>query len=110
MNEKNFKNSVFNKLFNYKENENKENALKKAIKDCRERDILREFLEKYAAEVFNMMITDWNLKDAKEVWQEEAKEEGFAEGEARGIAAVFDLLDKGIPVEEAKKILETQKL
>jgi len=69
----------------YKKAENKEDALIKAIKECRERDILKEFLEKHAAEVFNMLITDWNLKDAKEVWKEEAREEGIEEGIEQGI-------------------------
>jgi len=32
-----------------------------------------------------MLITDWNLKDAKEVWKEEAREEGIEEGIEQGI-------------------------
>jgi len=86
----------------YKNTGNKEDAVKKAIKECRERDILKEFLEKHSAEVFNMMITDWNLDDAKEVWQEEAREEAHAKGREEGHADVLDLIDQGLSADEIK--------
>jgi len=50
-------------------------AIKAAIKSCMERGILVYFLEKHASEVLNMLTTEWNWDDAKEVWQEEAREE-----------------------------------
>ena len=45
------------------------------LKFCQRHDILKEFLEIHASEVLNMLITEWNWDDAKEVWQEEAREE-----------------------------------
>jgi len=51
-------------------------GMKAAIEYCREHDILKEFLEKHSAEVFNMLLTEWKTEDAKEVWYAEGREEG----------------------------------
>jgi len=50
-------------------------AIKAAIKSCIKRGILVYFLEKHASEVLNMLTTEWNWDDAKEVWKEETLEE-----------------------------------
>jgi hypothetical protein len=50
-------------------------AIKEAVLYCRSHDILKEFLEKNASEVLNMLLTEWNWDDAKEVWQEESRED-----------------------------------
>lgn len=55
-------------------------AMKTAIKYCQEHDILKEFLEQHSAEVSNMLITEWNTEEAKEVWFEEGLEEGLEKG------------------------------
>jgi predicted transposase/invertase (TIGR01784 family) len=60
-------------------------AMMKAIDDCISQNVLKEFLERNASEVRNMLF-GWNWDTAKEVWQEEAREDGVAIGEARGIA------------------------
>ena len=57
-------------------------AIKKAIKDCIDQEILADYLKKHGSEVSNMLLQEWNLKDAKEVWQQEAKEEGKAESDS----------------------------
>jgi hypothetical protein len=44
---------------------------------------LKEVLEEHGSEVSNMLITEWNWEVAKEVWQEEAREEGVGIGEQR---------------------------
>jgi len=54
-------------------------AIKKAVIYCRNNDILKLFLEQNASEVMNMLITEWNWDDAKEVWQDEAREDGREE-------------------------------
>jgi hypothetical protein len=59
----------------------REEALKRAVKYGIEHNILRGFLTEHGSEVVNMLLTEWNWEDAKEVWQEEAR----AEGEVRGI-------------------------
>jgi len=69
-----------------KEFTNKEEAINEVIKYCHKRGILKEFLEIYGSEVLNMLLTEWNIEDAKEVWYEEAREDGLAEGVAKGRA------------------------
>ena len=67
-----------------RELKDKEAAMKAAIKYCREHDILKELLEHNAAEVFNMLITEWNTEDAKGVWYEDGLEDGLERGREEG--------------------------
>ncbi|MCL2102027.1 MAG: Rpn family recombination-promoting nuclease/putative transposase, partial [Fibromonadales bacterium] len=53
----------------------RENAIKAAIKTCISKNILLYFFEEHAFEVENMLLTEWNLKDALEVEREEALKE-----------------------------------
>ena len=55
-------------------------AMKRAIRYCRDNDILKAFLEKNGTEVINMLLTEWNMDDALAVRFEEGKEEGKEEG------------------------------
>ena len=71
-------------------------AMKAGIKYCLEHDILREFLEEHSTEVFNMLITEWNTEEAKEVWYEEGLEQGREEGRAE---IARNALKKGLPIE-----------
>jgi hypothetical protein len=68
-----------------KEYTNKEDAIKEAVKYCQKHAILKEFLEIHASEVLNMLLTEWNIEDAKEVWREEALEEGLEKGREEGL-------------------------
>jgi len=52
-----------------------EEAIRAAIKYCMEHDILKTFLETNSSEVFNMLLSEWNIEDAKVAWQEESREE-----------------------------------
>jgi hypothetical protein len=72
-------------------------AIKKAVIYCRDHDILKEFLEKNAKEIMNMLLTEWNWDDAKEVWQEEA-------GEERAEKIARNALAEGIQPEVIQKI------
>jgi len=67
-----------------REHGNKKEAIKEAVKFCKKCDILKEFLEIHAAEVFGMLYVEWNIDDAKKVWYEEAREEGWEEGREEG--------------------------
>jgi len=68
-------------------------AIKLAVKTCISKNILVSFLERHSSEVENMIFGEWNMDEAKQVWQEEAQDE------------LFELLDSGVSVAEAKKIL-----
>ena len=84
-----------------KELGDKEEAMKAAIKYCRDHDILKEFLEQHSTEVFNMLLTEWNTEDAIAVNREEAWEEGREEG--LGVAA-RNALEEGATLEFVRKI------
>ena len=63
-----------------RENEGKlplEEAVREAVKRCIEENKMREYFEAHGSEVVNMMITEWNAEEAKEVWFEEGREEGL---------------------------------
>ena len=92
----------------------REDAIRKAIQYCLEHDILKDFLEKNASEVENMLLTEWNWNDAKQVWYEEGREEGREEGI---VAAALNALAKGFSIEtihditglDAEKIMELKE-
>jgi hypothetical protein len=50
-------------------------AAKQAINYCIKNNILKDILETHSSEVFNMLLTEWNLEDALEVRAEETREE-----------------------------------
>ncbi|MDR1135962.1 MAG: Rpn family recombination-promoting nuclease/putative transposase [Clostridiales Family XIII bacterium] len=52
-----------------------EAAIEEAINYCMENGIMREFLEKHGSEVHNMLFTEFDIDDAKLIWQEEARED-----------------------------------
>ncbi|MCL1853916.1 MAG: Rpn family recombination-promoting nuclease/putative transposase, partial [Peptococcaceae bacterium] len=59
-----------------------EDSLAKAVHYCLANGILAEFFSGISGEVLNMLTAEFNLEEAKAIWQEEA----FEAGEARGIA------------------------
>jgi predicted transposase YdaD len=92
-----------------KDGYSKEEAMRMAIKYCLEHDILREFLEKYGTEVYNMLLTEWNMEDAKKVWFEEGREEGREEGietgiEKNKIEIAKNAMAMGFPIEQVHKL------
>jgi len=66
---------------------------------------LREYLESNSSEVRNMLLTEWNWKDAEEVWKEEAKEEA----EEEILEKLTELVNKGISFSEAVEMLRKRK-
>ena len=88
-----------------KETGNLEGAIKKAVVYCRENDILKEFLEKNATEVINMLMTEWNWEDALAVRYEEGIEEGLEKGrETEREELARKALAEGISHEQIHKI------
>jgi hypothetical protein len=80
-----------------KQGEDREEAMKQAIKYCRKHDILKEFLKEHGAEVINMLLTEWNLEDARAVW--------FEDGERKGLENVArNALCEGATIEFVQRI------
>jgi len=69
-----------------KESDDDDTAIAKAIDDCKKAGILTNFLAKNGKEVIDMFKLQWNIKDAKKYWTEEAHENGKVEGEIKGKA------------------------
>jgi len=82
----------------------RDSAISRAVADCIRQNVLKDFLEKHGSEVHNMLFGEWNWDDAKRVWQREAREDGREEGREE----VFSLLEQGLSLAEAKKILRKQ--
>ena len=59
-------------------------AIEETIDYCIENNIMRDYLLEKRKEVVDMVNFEFNLRDAKEAWQEEAREEGHSEGLAEG--------------------------
>ncbi len=62
-----------------------EHCIKIAIKECIDKNILKEFLKQNGSEVINMLYTEFNLEDAKLIWKQEAFEDGFEDGLQKGL-------------------------
>jgi hypothetical protein len=82
------------------EDEKKE-AMKKAVQWCIAHNILKSFLETHGSEVVNMLMTEWKLEDALVVEREEGREEGREE---RGVEVARNALAEGLPAEVIQKI------
>ena len=92
-------------------------SIKQAIKVCLDKNILNKFLNDNASEVINMITTEFNLDDAKLIWQEEAFEKGLKQGMIKQINTLKKLnisndeiiklvsLDYNVSKDEIKKYL-----
>ena len=82
-----------------------EEAIKKAVKYCKKYGILKQFLENHSVEVLNMLLTDWNLEDAKKVWYEDGMEKGREDGqEEEKLRIARNLMAEGSLPEFVQKI------
>ena len=76
--------SIFiEKIREFGKSENREEAMKSAIKYCVENNILKHFLETNGSEVLNMLL-DWNTEDAIAASYEDGLEEGLEKGREEG--------------------------
>jgi len=58
-------------------------AVKRAIEDCIDHNVLKKFLSLNKGEVINMMTSEWNMDIAVKVAQEEGMERGMERGEKK---------------------------
>ncbi len=62
-----------------------ESSMKKAIRECIERGILAEYLERKGSEVENMLIAEYSYEEDIQVKQQEAKQQGIQQGIQQGL-------------------------
>jgi flagellar biosynthesis/type III secretory pathway protein FliH len=61
----------------------------------------------------NMILTEWNIDDAKAIWREEGREEGWEEGREKGREEgrekgreeILYLVERGYTAEQIKEFL-----
>jgi predicted transposase/invertase (TIGR01784 family) len=79
----------------------REEAMKKAVKDCISRNVLKEFLEKNGSEVMNMLLTEWNTADALRVREQEGITQGIRQGQQQ---TAIRMLNKGMSANEVAEL------
>ena len=77
-------------------------AIRLAIQDCKNADLLREFWENMSQEELNMLANEWDMETALEVSREEGFESGVGVGMERGMekgveTVAVNALAKGLP-------------
>jgi hypothetical protein len=72
-------------------------AIENAVLYCIGKGILRDYLKKHSSEVVNMLYKEFKLEDFVAVREKEA--------EARGMKKLLTLLEKGVPLVDAKRKL-----
>lgn len=65
--------------------QDRENGFKKAIKECMQNGILKEYLQRKSSEVINMLLAEYDYATDIAVQRAEERETAFAEGIERGI-------------------------
>ena len=75
----------------------REAAITQAVKDCINRNILKNFLETNSSEVRNMLLTEWNTADALRVQRQEGMQE-------RGIAIAKNMIAEGMDTNSIARI------
>jgi len=76
-------------------------AIKLAILDCKNADLLRKFWENMSQEELNMLVNEWDMETALEV----REEEGFERGVGVGVETVAaNALAKGYTIEQVYEI------
>jgi hypothetical protein len=94
--------------------------IRRAINECKEKEILKDFLTKHGSEVENMLLKEWKWEEALNTREQEGREEGREEGKEiatlRMVKNLLDVLDdetiskkSGYTIEKVAKIREKQK-
>lgn len=82
------------------------NAMENAIKECIDRDILKDYLIRRGSEVMNMLCAEYDYDMDIAVQREESYEDGLLQGRIQDILEILN--DKGIVLEELKNIIMKQ--
>ena len=84
-----------------------EDAIAAAVDYCIANGILVEYLKSNGSEVRNMLFTEFNLEDAKQVWLEEGREEGREEGGVeKGLKIARAMFEDGDSLEKIARNTE----
>jgi hypothetical protein len=85
--------------------DDKEKAMRQALKHCMEHNILKAFLEKNAREVLGMILEEWDDETAMAVLREETREDALEEGEENAhLSDARNLLAIGLSLEQIAQV------
>ena len=86
------------------------NAIIRAVKFCLDNGIMSDYLVEHSEEVFDMLALEWNLDDAKQAWQEEAREQVIEDVAVKLIrrGRSFEEIheDTGLPLQRIQKLAQ----
>ena len=72
-------------------------AIKSAIRYCRNNELMKEYFKEHEKEVLDMVTFKWDDKRAREIAEEEGRADGLAKGRAEGrLRTLCDLVKDGI--------------
>jgi len=84
-----------------------EDAVRKAVVDCINQNILKEFLKNHEREVIGMLLQEWDLETAIAVERRDAWTEGRTEGQTeRAMKIARKMKDKGKSVSEIAEMTD----
>jgi hypothetical protein len=88
----------------------RDQAVTEAVRRCIRDGILAGFLEEHGSEVMNMLLEEWNWEEAKEVWREEALEEGMERGAQKERNQILEMIKQGYTAEQIEAKLSKDSL
>jgi hypothetical protein len=89
----------------YEETGSKVEAITKAVRWCIKEGILQDYLQRNGGEVENMLLTEWNMEEARKVWEEEASARTAAKFQAQLSAQQAQLSAQQAEITELKRQL-----
>ena len=85
--------------------QDRENGFKKAIKECMQNGILKEYLQRKSSEVINMLLAEYDYATDIAVQRAEERETAFAEGIEQGLERGFERGTYQTKCETAKNLI-----
>ena len=87
----------------------REEAVKQAMRECIESDIMAEYLLKNGSEVTNMLYFEWKEEDALKYAKEEGYEDGYGDGAAQKQEEMIRMFSKINTPEQIAETLHVAK-
>jgi predicted transposase/invertase (TIGR01784 family) len=76
-------------------------AISKAVKFCKENDILAPFFEKHGSEVINVFSQELTIEDFREISHKAGVKKGITKGK---VEVAVKMLEKGFPIEQIVEV------
>lgn len=80
-------------------------AVDQALRDMPQEFVIREFIELNRAEVTDMCLTEYNEAETMQMFKEEARAEGRAEGMEQRDSEILKAINDGASLEDIKRMI-----